>query len=80
MNIKEFFEACQTFDWYYSFSDDGRVWNTWEKREKELQKEYMTDPIKEKIFNDWQNYVFSGSESNGRGYIKPKLENYYESN
>lgn len=78
--MKKYFEACEKFDWYYSFSDDHRVWSSGEKKEKELIAEYKNDPIKEKIFNDWQNYVFSGSESNGRGYIKPKLENYYESN
>jgi hypothetical protein len=80
MNIKEYFEACKNFDWYYSFSDDHRVYTRESANEKKLVAEYKNDPIKEKIFKDWSKHVFSGKGWSTAQAPKPELENYHASN
>lgn len=34
----EYIRALREFDWYYSYSDDHRVYVKWTEREKQLMK------------------------------------------
>lgn len=74
MTKEEYFHACKHFDWYYDYSDDGRVWRNGNEGKKKLEAEAKTDPIKAKIYADWSKYVW-----NHKTEVKPELENY-ESN
>ncbi len=38
MTLQEYKSALAGFDWFYSFSDDGRVYQSGEERGKELLK------------------------------------------
>jgi hypothetical protein len=80
MNIQEYFEACQQFDWFYDYSDDHRVYTRESANEKKLTDEAELDPIKKNIFNDWSKYMFSGESWRTVKAPKPILENYYASN
>jgi hypothetical protein len=37
MTIQEFYDDLAKHDWYYSFSDDGRVFKQGEARERQLK-------------------------------------------
>ena len=73
MTIEQFFIACQTFDWFYQYSDDHRVWRAGDTAEKKLQAEASSDPIKRKILTDWSIWI------NDRKTDKPELGNYIPS-
>ena len=74
--MEEFFNKCATFDWFYSFSDDGRVYRSGHQQEQQLVKEAKTDPIKLKIWNDWGKHMFGGEGWSTPATPKPKLEDY----
>ena len=78
MNIPEFFEACKKFDWYYEFSDDGRVWREGTAAREKLLKEAKDDLVKKQIFTDWSNYMFTGEGWSTPKAPEPKLENYHD--
>jgi hypothetical protein len=80
MNNQEYFEACARFDWYYSFSDDHRVYTRESANEQKLAIEAKTDPIKEKILKDWSKFMFSGKSWGTVRPPKPELEHYHASN
>ena len=37
MNLKQFREYLNRFDWHYAYSDDHRVWSTWNIEENRLK-------------------------------------------
>jgi len=37
MNLERFRDYLIRFDWYYAYSDDHRVWSTWNAEEKRLK-------------------------------------------
>lgn len=76
MKVKEYFEECMRFDWYYNFSDDGGVWRAGTEAKEKLIAEAETDPVKMKIFGDWNKHMFSGNGWSTPQAPKPELENY----
>jgi hypothetical protein len=78
MNTEQFFNACKNFDWYYDFSDDSRVWRNGTAAKEKLLNEAKSDPIKMKIFTDWNKHMFSGESWSTPRTIKPELEHYHD--
>lgn len=74
--IKEFFELCRTHDWFYSFSDDGRIYRKGLSELSTIIAQAKKDPMFDKIYTDWSKYVTSGKAYGTRRRPKPLVEDY----
>ena len=61
-STQEFYDRCATFDWYYDYSDDHRVWQRGCAVHDALRAEAASDPAKALIYHAWREYMFSGEE------------------
>ena len=57
---QEFFKQCQSHDWYYQYSDDGRVYDRGRETSHRLQSKAKTHPALMEIYKSWSNYKFTG--------------------
>jgi len=76
MTIEQYFALCQSFDWFYEYSDDFRVWEAGENGRKSLEKYASNDPIFMDIFLAWKNYNFSGSNFGTPQCPKPDMSDF----
>ncbi len=56
----EFWEQCQSFDWYYLYSDDHRVYKAGKAGEKALLETAERDPHLMEIYEGWVKHMTSG--------------------
>ena len=70
MNREEFFEALNTFDWYYQMSDSGAVWARGDRTLRALKAEADQDPKKQAIYEEFSNYY------NGSRLTKPTRKEF----
>lgn len=69
MTLKEYFDMCNGFDWFYDYSDDHRVWERGFKGDRELGALANIHGFKE-VYMDFR-YRYT------RGEIpRPQLEDY----
>lgn len=76
MTIEEYFNKCKGFDWYYTMSDDHRVWRSGEQAKRALKREAETDLVKSEIFKDWESFYFSGKPFGTTRTPEPSLADY----
>jgi hypothetical protein len=57
-----FYDRCESFDWYYEYSDDHRVWQRGCAAHDALRAEAISDPEKDVIYQAWHKHMFSGVE------------------
>lgn len=76
MTQKEFFEACERFDWYYAFSDDHRIYKAGVAAAEKLQEEADEDVAKRAIFDAWSQHFFSGEQWGTPKASKPLLVDF----
>jgi uncharacterized alpha-E superfamily protein len=69
ITTEEFFNACMKHDWYYEFSDDGRVYNRGKEAERLLESYIATNDTFKNIYNDFIKWC-------NREGGKPILQNY----
>lgn len=69
MNKAEFFQACQSHDWYHDFSDDHSAWKRGIAEYQALTAAMQEMPELRPIFRAFSEYHFQ----NGR---KPALGDY----
>jgi len=60
MNAKEFYRACEHFDWHYEMSDDHRVWMAGEAAKTRLLAQAPFGSENRRIYDAWCAHVFSG--------------------
>jgi len=58
--LQNFYDKCQSFDWYFDWSDDGSVWDRGQKNYSLLKIEAASSPEKKSIFDLWHLHMFSG--------------------
>jgi hypothetical protein len=67
----EFWDACNQFDWYYNFSDDHRIWQTWRPRHNMLLEGVKALGVDaELLYKQWYGHHFN--EDNG--FTGPALD------
>lgn len=76
MDLKEYFQSLMGFDWYYAFSDDGRVWRAGEARGAELKRISNTSPTHKAMWEAWSNHMFSGEPWKTKQTPEPKLSDF----
>jgi len=63
MTIQEFYDKLAKFDWYYSFSDDGRVFREGSAKESQLKSEAAQTPGGQKLYKAFANWMCSHGQS-----------------
>ena len=58
--IAEFWKFCESHDWYYSFSDDNRVWRRGTEQRKWLETQAAGNADLNAIYTAFHDYHFSG--------------------
>lgn len=77
MSLLEFYDALDRFDWYYDFSDDGRVWRAGEAGHKRLKAIVAEGGDKyEALYNGFVDHYFSGKPWGTEKSPKPERSNY----
>lgn len=70
MDIKAFYNALQAFDWYYTFTDDARVYWAGE-RDEELKAIAKTIDGGKALYEAFHKYRFSGESFGTTKAAKP---------
>ena len=60
MDAKEFWDACDKFDWFYEMSDDGRVWRNGETARAKLLTFAPPGSTNLAIWNGFVKHHYSG--------------------
>lgn len=66
MTLKQYKERLQKHDWYYSFSEDGRVYDSGLAEEKELKKLAENNSSFKKAYDSIFNKFFNKNVKNGK--------------
>lgn len=69
MTVEEYFNLCETFDWFYANADDNRVYTEGQRGYNELRGLAKSNEDFARIFIEWNSYVHSGPL-----FGTPKLE------
>ena len=59
MSPFEFYEVCNSHDWYYAFSDDDSVYRRGLMSDRKLSTACKEDPLFEAIYNIFFDYYDS---------------------
>lgn len=62
--LQAFYDKCKHHDWFYEYSDDGRVYDKGRNARYELQKFCKMHPKYKEIYRQWSYYKFSGDHMN----------------
>lgn len=76
IGLKEFFDLCASHDWYYSYSDDQRVWRKGQVASGRLSKMAYTSEEHEAIYDAWQTHMFSGVNFGRKETPKPQWKDF----
>lgn len=76
IDIKDFFNKCNHFDWYYLYSKEHFIIDEGNRKRKELLRVAETSKILLKIYNAWHKHYFTGEFWGSRKAPKPKIEDY----
>lgn len=76
MTVEEFFNRCKHFDWYYTFSDDHRVWCAGEAARVRLEQLAKSNWVFQNILNAWVAHKYSGQSFGKPKVDEPKLETF----
>ncbi len=75
-DLHQFFHDCETFDWYYNYSDDQRVWTRGNREAASLKSRSNKNNSTLSIYNAWSEHMFSGPEYGTEKTPRPKWEDY----
>lgn len=77
-DIEEYYNRLNKHDWFFSFSDDNRVWREGKAEQAALHEEAENNPVKAqmlKAFKDWvDECVRNGNSENSA--TKPSFESF----
>lgn len=60
MTVTKFYEYCEEFDWYYMYSDDNRVFSTWNYAYKVMAARATLSPELNAIWEAFHAWAYSG--------------------
>lgn len=66
-----FFKMCESHDWYYEYSDDGRCWRKGREEYERLQTMVAKHEDYKAIYTAWVDYKFSGPHTNTEKKPRP---------
>lgn len=66
-----FFKMCESHDWYYEYSDDGRCWRKGREQYEKLQSMVAKHEDYREIYKSWVEYKFSGPHTNTEKKPRP---------
>ena len=66
-----FFKMCESHDWYYEYSDDGRCWRKGREEYERLQTMVAKHEDYKAIYKAWVDYKFSGPHTNTEKKPRP---------
>lgn len=72
MNAAEFYDAAQSFDWFYEMSDDHRVWASGKASKAALLKDAPPGSENRQIWDSWEKHHYSGEPWNTPQAPKPE--------
>jgi hypothetical protein len=58
--LRAFYDRCKHIDWYYDYSDDGRVYERGRNAMRQLEAEAKAAPELKAIFDAWHDYYHVG--------------------
>lgn len=76
MSLAEYFEKLETHDWYYEFSDDGRIFDRGHSNQLALEAISKTSEKHKKMFDDFSAYHSSGDAFGTPKLPRPELKIY----
>lgn len=60
MDLNEYYDELCHHDWFYSYSDDHRVWKRGHSREAFLRAIAQESEEHKRLWEQFNNYAFSG--------------------
>jgi hypothetical protein len=72
VSLLEFYEMLERHDWYYPFSDDGRVYNNGKRAEDTLHKIASQSSEHKELFDAFEKHFFTGEPWNNERAPKPE--------
>lgn len=72
IELQEFYDKLERFDWYYEWSDDGKVYRKGQEEARKLSREASGDPGKLDLYKAFKEYVSSGPAFNTEQKPKPE--------
>ena len=61
-DLKTFFEMLRVHDWYFSMSDDYRVWKSGQNEHDQIMAICKQSERHKKIYDAFKNYLFDGKK------------------
>jgi len=74
MNLKDFDKKLSLHDWFYDYSDDGRVWRAGLQAREEIEIIAKKSPEHQELYRTWIKYMFSGPSFNTDKFTKTQLD------
>ena len=68
MNLKDYYDMLEKHDWYYSYSDDHKVWMRGNKAQDLLEELAEESEEFKDLYENYMAHVFNGEP-------KPEVEN-----
>lgn len=72
VSLTEFYNMLEVFDWYWEMSDDGRTYSKGKKLQGDLLKIAEQSPKHQKLFEEFEQYYWSGTPWGTTQAPKPK--------
>ena len=61
-DLKTFFKMLRIHDWYFSMSDDHRVWKSGQNEHDQIMAICKQSEKHKKIYDAFKNYLFDGKK------------------
>jgi hypothetical protein len=61
--LQKFYDTLSGFDWFYSYSDDARVWNSGKAMENKIKAMADTHPALKKLYDEYSRYTHDMTRS-----------------
>ncbi len=74
MTLNEYDKLLRGHDWYYNYSDDGRVWRAGESVQSQIVSLSKMSEDHLTLYNAWSKYYFSGPNFNSEKFTKEQLD------
>ena len=75
VSLIDFYQMLEWHDWFYSYSDDHRVWLNGQENAGKLAEIAKQSEEHNKLFRDYSKHVFSGPSWNTEKSPKPEKPN-----
>ena len=74
MTLNEYDKLLRGHDWYYNYSDDGRVWRAGESVQSQIVRLSKTSEDHFTLYDAWSKHYFSGPSFDTEKFTKEQLD------